>query len=67
VYATVSHDEGETWDTDNTRIVTNDLVNNDTTYPTTAQLADGTLVTTWYANLFGKFFVAVKRYRPEDL
>ncbi|MBC8869623.1 MAG: exo-alpha-sialidase [Planctomycetes bacterium] len=67
VYATVSRDEGETWDTPNTRIITNDLTNNDTTYPTTAQLADGTLVTTWYANLFGKFFVAVKRYRPEDL
>ena len=67
VYATVSLDEGETWDTDNTRIITNDLTNNDTTYPTTAQLADGTLVTTWYANLFGKFFVAVKRYRPQDL
>lgn len=67
VYATISRDEGKSWDTDNTRIITNDLTNNDTTYPTTAQLSDGTLVTTWYGNLFGKFFVAVKRYRPEDL
>jgi hypothetical protein len=67
VYVTVSRDEGQSWDADNTRIITNDLINNDTTYPTTAQLADGSLATCWYGNLFGKFFVAVKRYRPEDL
>jgi hypothetical protein len=67
IYVTLSNDEGETWDTANTRIITNDLANFDSTYPTTGQLPDGTLLTTWYANLFGKFFVAVKRYRPESL
>ena len=67
VYVTLSRDEGETWDTENTRIITNDLANFDSTYPTSGQLADGTLLTTWYANLFGKFYVAVKRYRPESL
>ena len=67
VYVTLSRDEGETWDTENTRIITNDLANFDSTYPTSGQLADGTLLTTWYANLFGKFYVAVKRYRPENL
>jgi hypothetical protein len=67
VYVTLSCDEGETWDSHSTRIITNDLANNDTTYPTTTQLADGSLATTWYGNLFGKFFIAVKRYRPEDL
>jgi hypothetical protein len=67
IYVTLSHDEGESWDTNNTRIVTNDLASWDSTYPTSGQLADGTLITTWYANLFGKFYIATLRYRPEQL
>ena len=50
-----------------TKIVTNDIINFDNCYPTSAQLADGTILTTWYANLFGKFYVAVKRYATERL
>jgi hypothetical protein len=30
-------------------------------------MADGTIITVWYGNLFGKFFAAAMRYRPEDL
>lgn len=67
IYVTLSTDEGESWDTANTRIVTNDLANEDSTYPTTGQLADGTLITTWYANMFGKFYLATLRYGPEQL
>jgi sialidase-1 len=67
IYVTVSEDQGRTWRTDRTRVVTNDLRNYDSTYPTSAQTADGTVVTVWYANMFGKFFIAGLRYRPEAL
>src|SRR5690606_24995057 len=67
IYVTTSDDEGRTWNTDRTRIVACDLPNDDSCYPTSGQLADGTILTTWYGNLFGKFYIAVMRYRPEDL
>lgn len=67
IYATLSHDEGRTWDTVNTRIITQDLVNDDSCYPNSGQLADGSLITVWYANLFGKFHIPTLQYRPEDL
>ena len=67
VYATVSRDEGETWDTANTHVLANDIVNYDSCYPNTGQMADGTLITVWYANLFGKFFIPALRWRPEEL
>lgn len=67
IYVTTSRDEGRTWDTDHTRIVTMDLQNFDSCYPTSGQLADGTILTTWYGNLFGRFYVALLRYRPEAL
>ncbi len=67
IYATVSRDEGRTWDTSNTRIVAMDLQNVDSCYPNSGQLSDGTILTTWYSNLFAKFYIAVLRYRPEDL
>ena len=35
--------------------------------PNSGQLADGTVLTTWYSNLFGKFYIALLRYRPEDI
>jgi len=67
VLVTTSADEGVTWNTDATRIVTNDITNWDSCYPTSGQLPDGTLLTTWYANLFGKYFIAVLRWQPEQL
>ena len=67
IYVTTSSDEGETWDTARTRVIANDLTNFDTTYPTSCQLADGTIITTWYANLFGKYFIPALRYRPDQL
>ena len=67
VRACISHDEGQTWDTARTGILTMDLQNVDSCYPNSGQLADGTILTTWYSNLFGKFYIAVFHYRPEDL
>ena len=67
IYATVSRDEGETWDTAGTRIIADDIPNFDSCYPNSAQLADGTVITVWYANLFGKFHINVFRWRPEQI
>lgn len=67
IYVTTSDDEGKSWNTDRTRIVTMDIQNFDSCYPNTGQLADGTLLTTWYANLFGKFYIALLRYTPDQV
>lgn len=67
IYITLSHDNGRTWDTDRTRVVACDIQNFDSCYPNSAQLTDGTILTTWYSNLFGKFYIAVFRSRPEAL
>jgi len=67
IYITASHDEGETWDVEHTRMLANDLQNGDSCYPTSGQLTDGSLITVWYGNLFGKFYIKCLRYRPEEL
>lgn len=67
IYITASHDEGETWDVEHTRMLANDLQNGDSCYPTSGQLSDGSLITVWYGNLFGKFYIKGMRYRPEEL
>jgi hypothetical protein len=66
IYATVSRDEGQTWDTPSTRVIANDISNDDSCYPNSGQIADGTIITVWYANLFGKFFLAALLWRPEQ-
>jgi len=67
IYVTLSHDEGKSWDTAHTRLITNDITNFDTCYPNSGQMADGTIITVWYANLFGKYFVPALIYRAEQL
>jgi hypothetical protein len=67
IYLTTSADEGRTWNAARTRVVANNLVTFDFSYPTTGQLRDGTLITVWYGNLFGKFFIRGLRHRPELL
>ncbi|MFK7694138.1 sialidase family protein [Paenibacillus sp. HJGM_3] len=67
IYVTVSHDEGATWATEHTKILANDLPSFDCCYPTSGQLADGTIITVWYGNLFGKFFAKAMLYQPDHL
>ncbi len=49
IRACLSSDEGETWDIENELIIRDDLPNADLGYPTSAQLEDGTIFTTYYA------------------
>ena len=67
IYLTVSRDDGRTWDNERRAVLTSELQTTDCGYPTTVQLADGRLVTAWYGNLFGRFYVAVARYGVEEL
>ena len=48
VRACLSHDEGETWDIQNELILRADGIDADLGYPTSVQLADGTIFTVWY-------------------
>jgi hypothetical protein len=48
VRACLSNDEGETWDIENEFILRADGVDQDVGYPTSTQLKDGTIFTTWY-------------------
>jgi len=67
IYLTLSEDGGRTWNTAHTGVLTNNLANFDSCYPTTVQRPDGSLVSTWYANRFGRFYVTAALHRLEDL
>jgi Neuraminidase (sialidase) len=67
IYLTLSEDGGRTWNTARTSVLTSDLTNLDSCYPTTVQRPDGSLVSTWYANRFGRFYVTAALYQLEDL
>lgn len=67
IFVTVSADGGRSWPLENTRVVANDIIGYDSCYPTTCQLSDGALITAWYANLLGKFFLATLKYSPDEL
>ena len=67
IYITTSGDDGKTWDTENTRIVTDDIVQWDACYPCSDQMRDGKIITVWYGNNFGKFHLSGMVYEPEDI
>lgn len=48
IQACLSHDEGQTWDLQNELILRSDGIDRDVGYPTSVQLADGTIFTVWY-------------------
>ncbi len=48
IRACLSADEGQTWDIDDELIIRDDFPNSDLGYPTSVQLADGTIFTTYY-------------------
>ena len=48
IQACISHDEGETWDYENVRILRSDGAARDIGYPNSVQLKDGRIFTTYY-------------------
>lgn len=57
IRAMLSYDEGETWEADHEIIIRNDLLNADIGYPISLLRTDGTMVTLYYMNLFGRYSI----------
>jgi hypothetical protein len=64
VRACFSNDDGETWDIGGEVQVRNDFRNWDIGYPESLELPDGRVLTVYYGNLFGKYFLGGTFWRP---
>jgi hypothetical protein len=64
VRACFSSDNGETWDISTEVQLRNDFSNWDVGYPESLELPDGRVLTVYYGNLFGKYFVGGTYWKP---
>ncbi|MDQ2947688.1 MAG: glycoside hydrolase [Acidobacteriota bacterium] len=64
IRATFSSDNGETWQIDKEVQIRRDFLNLDIGYPESLQLADGRILTVYYFNLFGRFFLGGTFWKP---
>lgn len=66
IYVVASYDNGATWDMAHRRVLRDDFpTNNDSTYPSAVVMPDGRVFTTYYFNLFGRFYIAGSFFRWE--
>lgn len=64
IRACFSKDNGKTWDIKTEVQLRNDFLNVDTGYPESLQLPDGKVMTVYYFNLFGKFYLGSTFWNP---
>jgi sialidase-1 len=64
IRATFSEDNGETWRIDKEVRIRKDFLNFDIGYPESMQLPDGRILTVYYFNLFGRFFLGQTVWKP---
>lgn len=64
IRACFSNDNGKTWDIGTEIQLRNDFLNWDTGYPESLQLPDGQVMTVYYYNLFGKYFIGATWWKP---
>ena len=64
IRACFSSDNGETWDTQTEVEIRSDFSNWDIGYPESLEFADGRVLTVYYGNLFGKYFVGGTYWKP---
>lgn len=64
IRATFSTDNGETWQVDKEVAIRQDFLNMDIGYPESMQLSDGRILTVYYFNLFGRFFMGQTTWKP---
>ena len=64
IRACFSSDNGETWDIRTEVPIRNDFPNWDIGYPESLQLTDGRVLTVYYYNLFGKYYVGGSTWKP---
>jgi sialidase-1 len=64
IRASFSKDEGETWDLADDVHVRNDLLNWDIGYPESLQLPNGNVLTVYYYNLLGRYYIGGSIWKP---
>lgn len=64
IRACFSSDNGKTWDVRTEVQIRNDFINWDVGYPESLQLKDGSVLTAYYFNLFGKYFIGSTLWKP---
>lgn len=64
IRACFSSDNGKTWDINTEVILRKDFLNWDIGYPESLQMADGKILTAYYFNLFGKYYLGTTTWKP---
>ncbi|GAA4749676.1 sialidase family protein [Flavisolibacter ginsenosidimutans] len=64
IRACFSNDNGKTWDIKTEVQLRNDFLNVDVGYPESIQRPDGKVMTLYYYNLFGKYFIGSTVWQP---
>src|SRR5581483_12496883 len=64
IRACFSRDNGATWDLATEVQIRNDFINWDVGYPESLELPDGRVLSVYYYNLFGKYFIGGTFWRP---
>ena len=64
VRAAFSEDDGVTWRIEQEVQIRRDFLNMDIGYPESMQMADGHVLTVYYFNLFGRYFLGQTRWKP---
>jgi hypothetical protein len=59
-----SNDNGKTWDINKEVVIRNDFINWDTGYPESIQMPGGKVLTVYYYNLFGKYYLGGTFWKP---
>lgn len=64
IRACFSSDNGQTWDINTEVQLRSDFINWDIGYPESMELPDGRVMTAYYFNLFGKYFIGATFWKP---
>lgn len=64
IRACFSDDNGVTWNLENEVILRSDFINWDIGYPESLEMADGRILTVYYFNLFGKYYIGQTIWKP---
>lgn len=64
IRACFSSDNGKTWDIKTEIILRNDFLNWDIGYPESLEMKDGKILTAYYFNVFGKYYLGTTTWQP---
>jgi photosystem II stability/assembly factor-like uncharacterized protein len=64
IRACFSRDDGETWNPRSEIQLRNDFINWDVGYPESVEMPDGRVLTVYYYNLFGRYFIGGTFWKP---